>query len=226
LEFPHITGVEWRISDQPVEYPSAITSMEDRVAAIRSGEADELVWLLEHPPLYTAGTSAKPEDLLTTDRFPVFQTGRGGQYTYHGPGQRVAYVMLDLSRRGADIRQFICQLEEWLIRTLSHFGVDGGRRQGRVGIWVDRGGGREEKIAAIGVRVRRWVTFHGISLNVDPDLSHFEGIVPCGIRQHGVTSLWALGHTPSMDEVDMAMKTEFDAVFGADHSGERQRVSR
>jgi lipoyl(octanoyl) transferase len=211
--------VEWRNSDQPVDYPSAITSMEDRVAAIRSGEADELVWLLEHPPLYTAGTSAKPEDLLTTDRFPVFQTGRGGQYTYHGPGQRVAYVMLDLSRRGADIRQFICQLEEWLIRTLSHFGVDGGRRQGRVGIWVDRGGGREEKIAAIGVRVRRWVTFHGISLNVDPDLSHFEGIVPCGIRQHGVTSLWALGHTPTMVEVDMALKTEFDAVFGADRPG-------
>ena len=202
------------MSDAPVDYPTAIATMEDRVAAIRSGTSPEMVWLLEHPALYTAGTSAKPEDLLSPDRFPVFQTGRGGQYTYHGPGQRVGYVMLDLNRRGADIRRYICQLEDWLIRTLAHFGVEGGRRNGRVGIWVDRGGGREDKIAAIGVRVRRWVTFHGIALNIDPDLSHFDGIVPCGIRQHGVTSLWALGHTPTMAEVDMALKTEFEAVFG------------
>lgn len=213
LEIPLRKEVEWRITDVPIAYPSAIATMEERVAAIRAGQAGELVWLLEHPPLYTAGTSAKPEDLLATDRFPVFQTGRGGQYTYHGPGQRVAYVMLDLGRRGADIRQYIVRLEEWLIRTLSHFGVEGGRREGRVGIWVDRGGGREDKIAAIGVRVRRWVTFHGVALNVDPDLGHFDGIVPCGIRQHGVTSLWALGHTPTMDEVDMALKAEFEAVF-------------
>jgi lipoyl(octanoyl) transferase len=214
LEFPQIKRIEWRMSDAPVDYPTAIATMEDRVAAIRSGTSPEMVWLLEHPALYTAGTSAKPEDLLSPDRFPVFQTGRGGQYTYHGPGQRVGYVMLDLNRRGADIRRYICQLEDWLIRTLAHFGVEGGRRNGRVGIWVDRGGGREDKIAAIGVRVRRWVTFHGIALNIDPDLSHFDGIVPCGIRQHGVTSLWALGHTPTMAEVDMALKTEFEAVFG------------
>ncbi len=201
------------MSDAPVAYPSAVAVMEQRVAAIHAGQADEMVWLLEHPPLYTAGTSAKPEDLLTPERFPVFQSGRGGQYTYHGPGQRVAYVMLDLSRRGADIRQFIARLEEWLIRTLVHFGVEGGLRDGRVGIWVDRGGGREDKIAAIGVRVRRWVTFHGVALNVDPDISHFDGIVPCGIRNQGVTSLWALGHTPTMAEVDMALKAEFETVF-------------
>jgi lipoyl(octanoyl) transferase len=206
--------VEWQNSDAAVDYPTAIARMDERVAAIRSGDARELVWLLEHPALYTAGTSAKPGDLLIADRFPVYQTGRGGQYTYHGPGQRVAYVMLDLSRRGADIRQYVCQLEEWLIRSLTHFGIDGRRRQGRVGIWVDRGGGREDKIAAIGVRVRRWVTFHGIALNVDPDLSHFDGIVPCGIRHHGVTSIWALGHTPTMNEVDMALKAEFNALFG------------
>lgn len=214
MEFPQIKRIEWRMSDTPVDYPTAIATMEDRVTAIRSGTSPEMVWLLEHPALYTAGTSAKPEDLLSPERFPVFQTGRGGQYTYHGPGQRVGYVMLDLNRRGADIRRYICQLEDWLIRTLAHFGVEGGRRDGRVGIWVERGGGREDKIAAIGVRVRRWVTFHGIALNIDPDLSHFDGIVPCGIRQHGVTSLWALGHTPTMAEVDMALKTEFEAVFG------------
>jgi lipoyl(octanoyl) transferase len=213
LEIPLQRGIEWRISDAPVDYPSAVAFMEERVAAIHAGQADEMVWLLEHPPLYTAGTSANPEDLLAPERFPVFQSGRGGQYTYHGPGQRVAYVMLDLSRRGADIRQFIRHLEEWLIRTLVHFGVEGGLRDGRVGIWVDRGGGREDKIAAIGVRVRRWVTFHGIALNVDPDISHFDGIVPCGIRNHGVTSLWALGHTPTMAEVDMALKAEFKTVF-------------
>ncbi|PKU26279.1 lipoate-protein ligase B [Telmatospirillum siberiense] len=214
LEIPHRNEVEWRISEAPVAYPDAVATMEERVSAIRAGDAREMVWLLEHPPLYTAGTSAKPEDLLTPERFPVFQTGRGGQYTYHGPGQRVAYVMLDLSRRGADIRRYIAQLEEWLIRTLSHFGVEGGLREGRVGIWVDRGSGREDKIAAIGVRVRRWVSFHGIALNVDPDLGHFDGIVPCGIRSHGVTSLWALGHTPTMDEVDMALQAEFETTFG------------
>jgi lipoyl(octanoyl) transferase len=213
LEIPQGTEIEWRISDEPIPYPSAVTTMENRVAAIRAGQAKELVWLLEHPPLYTAGTSAKAEDLLTSDRFPVFQTGRGGQYTYHGPGQRVVYVMLDLSRRGADIRCYIHQLEDWLIRSLAHFAVDGCRREGRVGIWVDRGDGREDKIAAIGVRIRRWVSFHGVALNVDPDLRHFDGIVPCGIREHGVTSLWDLGHTPTMDEVDMALKAEFEAVF-------------
>lgn len=208
------TDVEWRFGDTPVAYPEAVTLMEDRVSAIRGSGAHELVWLLEHPPLYTAGTSAKPEDLLEPGRFPVFQSGRGGQYTYHGPGQRVAYVMLDLSRRGADIRHYVADLEEWLIRTLARFGVKGERREGRVGIWVDRGGGREDKIAAIGVRVRRWITFHGVALNVDPDLSHFSGIVPCGLSQFGVTSLWDLGHTPTMTEVDMALKTEFDEVFG------------
>lgn len=231
LEIPHRNEIEWRISDTPIPYPEAITTMEERVSAIRTGDAAEMVWLLEHPPLYTAGTSAKPEDLLTPDRFPVFQTGRGGQYTYHGPGQRVAYVMLDLSRRGADIRRYIAQLEEWLIRTLSHFGVEGGLREGRVGIWVDRGAGREDKIAAIGVRVRRWVSFHGIALNVDPDLNHFDGIVPCGIRSHGVTSLWALGHTPTMTEIDMALRAEFDTVFESNAAGwaaghDRERQSR
>lgn len=206
--------VEWQISEKPVDYPTAIATMESRVQAIHAGQARELVWLLEHPPLYTAGTSARPADLLTPDRFPVYQTGRGGQYTYHGPGQRVAYVMLNLQRRGADIRRYICMLEKWLIRSIAHFGVEGGTRDGRVGIWIDRGHGREDKIAAIGVRVRRWVTFHGVALNVDPDLTHFDGIVPCGIREHGVTSLWDLGHTPTMAEVDMALKAEFEEVFG------------
>lgn len=210
----HQAPLEWRISDQPVPYPDALAAMEARVQAIHEGRAGDAVWLLVHPPLYTAGTSANPADLLEPDRFPVFNAGRGGQYTYHGPGQRVAYVMLDLKPRGADIRAFVHDLEEWLIRTLARFGVKGERRQGRVGIWVDRGLGREDKIAAIGVRVRRWVSFHGVALNVDPDLSHFAGIVPCGIRSHGVTSLWDLGHTPSMDEVDMALQAEFAEVFG------------
>ncbi len=210
-----VTTVEWRISDQAVDYPAAVALMEERVAAIRRAEAPEMVWLLSHPPLYTAGTSAKPEDLLEPGRFPVFQSGRGGQYTYHGPGQRIGYVMLDLQRRGSDVRRFVHDLEEWLIRTLAQFGVKGERRQGRVGIWVARGAGREDKIAAIGVRVRRWVTFHGVALNVDLDLSHFDGIVPCGIRDYGVTSLWDLGHTPSPDEVDMALKASFAEVFAA-----------
>jgi lipoyl(octanoyl) transferase len=202
------------ISDQPVDYLTALAAMENRVAAIREGSAPEAVWLLEHPPLYTAGTSAKPEDLLEPDRFPVFQAGRGGEYTYHGPGQRIAYVMLDLQQRGRDIRCYVRDLENWMIRTLAMFGVKGERREGRVGIWVDRGAGREDKIAAIGVRVRHWVTYHGVSLNIDPELSHFSGIVPCGIRQYGVTSLWDLGLTPTREEVDMALRDAFEAQFG------------
>jgi lipoyl(octanoyl) transferase len=208
-------NLEWLVSDRPIAYPTALTAMEERVAAIRAGDAAEAVWLLEHPPLYTAGTSAKPADLLQPDRFPVYQAGRGGEYTYHGPGQRIAYVMLDLNRRGRDVRCYVRDLENWLIRALAQFGVKGERRDGRVGIWVARGGGREDKIAAIGVRVRHWITFHGVSLNVDPDLSHFTGIVPCGISQHGVTSLWDLGLTPTMEEVDMALRQAFAEQFGA-----------
>ncbi|MGE5506340.1 MAG: lipoyl(octanoyl) transferase LipB [Actinomycetota bacterium] len=205
---------EWRISDDRVPYEEALAAMETRVADIRAGRAPELVWLLEHPPLYTAGTSADPRDLLDPHRFPVYQAGRGGQYTYHGPGQRVAYVMLDLKARQPDVRAFVHGLEEWIIRTLERFAVKGERREGRVGIWVDRGGGREDKIAAIGVRVRHWVTFHGIALNVDPDLAHFQGIVPCGISRHGVTSLWDLGLTPTLAEVDSALMAAFAEVFG------------
>jgi len=208
--------VEWRISDRPEPYETAVQAMESRVEAIRDGAAAELVWLLEHPPLYTAGTSADPRDLLLPDRFPVHRTGRGGQYTYHGPGQRVAYVMLDLKRRGEDVRQFVTDLEEWVIRSLAQFNVRGERREGRVGIWVDRGGGREDKIAAIGVRVRRWVTFHGIAVNVEPDLSHFEGIVPCGIgaEKLGVTSLVDLGLPVTMTDLDNALMATFGEVFG------------
>ncbi len=209
-----LENLEWIVSDRPVEYPEALDFMEKRVAEIRAGTAPEVVWLLEHPPLYTAGTSAKREDLLEPDRFPVYDAGRGGQYTYHGPGQRVAYVMLDLQKRGRDVRCFVRDLEEWVILTLVQFGVKGEIRDGRVGIWVDRGAGREDKIGAIGVRVRHWVTFHGISLNIDPDLSHFGGIVPCGITQYGVTSLWDLGHTPTSDEVDIALKHCFVEQFG------------
>lgn len=206
--------MEWRISDELVPYETALAFMEERVAAIHAGLADECVWLLSHPPLYTAGTSAKREDLLWPDRFPVYDAGRGGQFTYHGPGQRVAYVMLDLGKRGRDIRCFVHNLEEWLIRTLARFSVKGERRDGRVGIWVDRGAGREDKVAAIGVRVRHWVSFHGVALNVDPDLTHFQGIVPCGISDHGVTSLWDLGNTPTMEDVDSALMAEWDGVFG------------
>jgi lipoyl(octanoyl) transferase len=206
--------LEWIVSDHPVDYPDALQFMEKRVAGIRAGTAPEAVWLLEHPPLYTAGTSARREDLLQPDRFPVYEAGRGGQYTYHGPGQRVAYVMLDLHKRGRDVRCFVRDLEEWMILTLAQFGVKGEIRDGRVGIWVDRGAGREDKIGAIGVRVRHWVTFHGISLNIDPDLSHFGGIVPCGITQYGVTSLWDLGHTPTRDEVDIALRHCFVEQFG------------
>lgn len=213
--------VEWRIESGLVAYPDALATMEARVAEIAQGRADEMIWLLEHPPLYTAGTSARREDLVDPDRFPVFDAGRGGQYTYHGPGQRVAYVMLDLNRRGRDVRCFVHHLEDWVIRTLAEFNVRGERRTGRVGVWVTRpdkpasvdGSPREDKIAAIGVKLRRWVSFHGISINVEPDLSHFDGIVPCGIREHGVTSLVDLGLPVTMDDVDMALRRSFDAAF-------------
>ncbi|MNJ45638.1 Octanoyltransferase [compost metagenome] len=191
--------------------------METRVAAIAAGAADEVVWLLEHPPLYTAGVSARDADLLAPDRFPVHRTGRGGQFTYHGPGQRVAYVMLDLNQRGRDVRGFVHGLEDWIIGALDRFGVEAGMREGRVGVWVERKGAgwsREDKIAAIGVKVRRWVSFHGISLNVEPDLDHFGGIVPCGITEHGVTSLVDLGVLATMDEADDALKSSFQRVFG------------
>ena len=207
--------IAWRISDTPVAYPAAVAAMEARAAEIADSHAGELVWLLEHPPLYTAGTSAKTTDLLAPARFPVFATGRGGQFTYHGPGQRVGYVMMDLRRRGNDVRRFVHDLEEWLIRTLGAFNVRGERREGRVGLWVARKGGREEKIAALGIRVRRGVSFHGISLNVDPDLEHFSGIVPCGIHEHGVTSLADLGLTATLMDVDLALREAFEQVFGA-----------
>ncbi|MEQ8587491.1 MAG: lipoyl(octanoyl) transferase LipB [Thalassobaculaceae bacterium] len=210
--------VDWRQTDAMVAYDAAVPEMERIADAIHAGEAPETVWLLEHPPLYTAGTSADTADLLEPDRFPVHRTGRGGEFTYHGPGQRVAYVMLDLKRRRPDVRAYVHALEEWLIRALDRLGVEGERREGRVGIWVrrtDRGEPlREDKIAAIGVRVRRWVTFHGIALNVEPDLSHFDGIVPCGIAGHGVTSLVDLGVLVGMPEVDAALKGAFEEVFG------------
>ena len=211
--------VDWRCSPGLTPYPAALAEMAARVAAIRAGEASEQVWLVEHPPLYTAGTSAKDDDLRAADRFPVFQAGRGGQWTYHGPGQRVAYVMLDLTKPhgmagGRDLRAFVRALEEWLIRTLAAFSVTGERREGRVGIWVtDPATGAESKIAAIGVRVTRWVSWHGISLNVSPDLAHFKGIVPCGISEHGVTSLRALGKEVMMAEVDAALQARFATVF-------------
>ncbi len=205
--------LEWRVEQDLLAYPAAVAFMERRVAKIADGGAAELVWLVEHPPIYTAGTSARASDLLEA-RFPVFDTGRGGQFTYHGPGQRVAYVMLDLRRRKADVRAFVRDLEEWLIRALAHFGVGGERRDGRVGIWVVRADGSECKIAAIGVRVRRWVTFHGVAVNVAPDLEHFEGIVPCGVRGHGVTSLADLRIAAAMADVDVALRTEFENVFG------------
>ena len=214
--------VDWRVSDAPVPYPAAVAEMESRVAAIRAGTAGEEVWLLEHPPLYTAGTSAQNSDLIQPDRFPVFRSGRGGQFTYHGPGQRVAYLMLDLNRRGPDLRRFVAMLEDWIIATLARFNVAGERRADRIGVWVQRpdkpllsdGSPAEDKIAAIGIRVRGWVTFHGISLNVDPDLEHYAGIVPCGVSGHGVTSLADLGIAVSMAEVDAALKAEFARVFG------------
>jgi lipoyl(octanoyl) transferase len=204
--------VAWRVSEGLVDYLAAVHFMERQVAEIADHHAPELVWLLEHPPIYTAGTSANVADLLEA-RFPVFQTGRGGQFTYHGPGQCVAYVMLDLRRRGGDVRRFVRDLEEWLIRTLARFGVRGERRVGRVGIWVLRNGGAEHKIAAIGVRVRRGVTYHGVALNVAPDLEHFSGIVPCGVRGHGVTSLAAIGVHTTMADIDAALRCEFDSIF-------------
>lgn len=206
--------IEWSVRDGLLPYPDAVAFMEARAAAIAEGTASEMVWLVEHPPIYTAGTSAHEKDLIDA-RFPVFQTGRGGQFTYHGPGQRVGYVMLNLHHNGGDVRGFVHDLEEWLIRSLASFNVKGERRAGRVGIWVVRPDGGEDKIAAIGVRVRRWVTYHGVSLNVDPDLSHFGGIVPCGIREHGVTSLASLGLPVTMADVDVAMRTAFAEVFGA-----------
>ncbi|MFT3672156.1 lipoyl(octanoyl) transferase LipB [Aestuariivirga sp.] len=207
--------VRWEVSTGLVGYPDALARMEREVEAIRHGEAAELIWLLEHPPLYTAGTSANPADLVAPDRFPVFDAGRGGQYTYHGPGQRVAYVMLDLRKRGNDVRAFVTALEEWIIRTLTAFGIAGERREDRVGVWVTRPG-REDKIAALGIRVRHGISFHGISINLDPDLSHFEGIVPCGISEHGVTSFRDLGLSTSMADLDAVMAQQFAAVFQAD----------
>lgn len=207
--------MDWIVEKERISYDVAVETMENRVAQIRDNNAPEMVWLVEHPPLYTAGTSAKDEDLLDA-RFPVYKTGRGGEYTYHGDGQRIAYVMLDLKLRQKDkpdVRQYVWQLEEWIIRSLAHFDVKGERREGRVGIWVVRPNGREEKIAAIGVRIRRWVTYHGIAINVNPDLSHFGGIVPCGIAEHGVTSLHALGKVVSMDALDQALAQEFLNVF-------------
>ena len=205
--------VEWTTSSSPVDYTKAVAIMEARASAIADGTAREMVWLLEHPPLYTAGVSAKPEDLLAPDRFPVFKSGRGGQYTYHGPGQRVAYIMIDLRARGRDAKAFVTSLEAWVIGALAILGVVAETRCGRVGVWVERKP-NEDKIAAIGVKLRRWVSFHGISLNVAPDLSHFTGIVPCGITQHGVTSLADLGVTTSMQEADIALRKAFETVFG------------
>jgi len=211
-----MTEVEWQVAEAVVGYAAAVATMERRVAEIRAGRAPDLVWLLEHPALYTAGTSAQAVDLVDPGRFPVHRTGRGGQYTYHGPGQRVAYVMVDLARRDNDVRRFVRDLEEWVIRALAEFNVRGERRAGRVGIWVDRGGGREDKIAAIGVRVRHWVTFHGIAINVEPDLDHFSGIVPCGIAAPnlGVTSLVDLGLPVTLADLDNALIGTFPDVFG------------
>ena len=211
--------VAWRVSDALVPYPAALAEMDARAASIVAGQSPELVWLLEHPPLYTAGTSARPEELIEA-RFPVHQVGRGGQFTYHGPGQRVAYVMLDLNRRKPDVRAFVLALEEWIIRTLASFNVRGERREERIGVWVrrpEKGDGREDKIAAIGIRLKHWVSLHGIALNVDCDLSHFSGIVPCGVAEprYGVTSLVDLGLPVSMPEVDVVMRTEFEELFGA-----------
>ncbi len=214
--------VEWIISEGLTDYDTATKWMEERAHAIHAGTEEECIWLLEHPPLYTAGTSAKPADLTQPDRFPVHQSKRGGQYTYHGPGQRVAYVMLDVGRRGHDVRKFVHQLESWVIATLDQFNVKGEIREGRVGVWVSRddkplsamGTPQEDKIAAIGIRLRKWISFHGISINVEPDLDHFSGIVPCGITEHGVTSLVDLGLPVSMEDVDVALKEAFAQIFG------------
>ena len=223
LPVPGSAPAEWRIEPGLLGYDRAVAEMEARAAAIREGAAGELVWLVEHPPLYTAGTSAAAGDLIDPDRFPVFKTGRGGEYTYHGPGQRVVYVMLDLKRRREDVRAFVAALEEWIIRTLASFNVRGERREDRVGVWVVRpdrppsldGSPAEDKIAAIGIRLRKWVSFHGIAINVEPELSHFSGIVPCGVADHGVTSLVDLGLPVTMADLDLALKAAFEEVFGA-----------
>ena len=209
-----LAPVEWRVSPGLTDYEAAVAAMEARVAGIRAGRERELVWAVEHPPLYTAGTSASDDELLDAGGLPVYRTGRGGRFTWHGPGQRVVYVMLDLKQRGADVRGFVCDLESWIIAALGHFGVTGERRTGRVGIWVAHPDGREEKIAALGVRVRHWVSYHGIAINVAPDLAHFRGIVPCGISEHGVTSLAALGKAADMATLDAALRQEFETVFG------------
>ena len=211
--FNNDMAVDWKVSGGFVLYPEAVTYMEVRAKAIAESDAPEQVWLLEHPPLYSAGTSASPADLVDPDRFPVFETGRGGQYTYHGPGQRVTYVMLDLRKRGRDVSAFVRALEQWIIDTLAEFDIAAERRNGRVGVWVVHDDGREEKIAAIGVRLKKWVSFHGISINLAPDLSHYGGIVPCGIEEHGVTSLQALGKDISMDELDAALLQHFEHLF-------------
>jgi lipoyl(octanoyl) transferase len=222
LPLPGSAPVEWRIEPGFTGYPQALQIMEARAEAIRAGAAPELIWLVEHPPLYTAGTSARIEDLIEPDRFPVFLAGRGGEYTYHGPGQRVAYVMLDLKRRREDVRAFVAALEQWIIATLAAFNVRGERREDRVGVWVVRpdqppmpdGSPAEDKIAAIGIRLRRWVSFHGIAINVEPDLGHFGGIVPCGVQDHGVTSLVDLGLPVTMTDLDNALKIAFEGIFG------------
>lgn len=219
--------IEWQISESPVDYPRAVAAMEDRVAAIRAGDAAELAWLVEHPPIYTKGTSADTAELLAPNRFPVYETGRGGRYTYHGPGQRVVYVMLNLRGEGRrpDIRCFVRDLENWLIDTLDDFGVRAFRRDGRVGVWVSTDTG-EAKIAALGVRVRHWVTFHGVSLNVEPDLTHYQGIIPCGVQEHGVTSLVDLGLPVTMPEVDSRLRAQFEKKFGATiNATERARAT-
>jgi lipoyl(octanoyl) transferase len=229
---------QWLVSDGLTPYPEALAFMEERAAAIREGSADELIWLVEHPPLYTAGTSARPADLTDPNRFPVYETRRGGQYTYHGPGQRVVYVMLDVAARGRDVRAFVRALEDWVIATLAEFNVRGERREGRVGVWVTRpekpplpdGTPREDKIAAIGVRLRRWVSFHGLSINLEPDLSHYDGIVPCGISGHGVTSLVDLGLPVTMADLDAALMRTFPKAFPPpafdDHANVRQKDPR
>ena len=203
-----------RTSGDYIVYPDAVEIMETRVAHIVQGCMPEMIWFLQHPPLYTAGTSANAGDLVDPEKFEVFKSGRGGQYTYHGPGQRVVYVMLDLKKRGRDVRAFVCALENWIIETLAEFGIDGGRRDGRIGVWVNKPDGSEAKIAALGIRIRKWVSFHGISINLDPDLSHFSGIVPCGISEHGVTSFKDLEVQASMDDLDAALQRNFEKRFG------------
>jgi lipoyl(octanoyl) transferase len=232
LPLPDSPAAEWRIEPGLTPYEHALALMDQRAADIRQGTKGELIWLVEHPPLYTAGTSADPSDLVDPDRFPVFNAGRGGEYTYHGPGQRVVYVMLDLKRRREDVRAFVAALEEWIIATLACFNVRGERREDRVGVWVVRpdrppmpdGTPAEDKIAAIGIRLRRWVSFHGIAINVEPDLSHFGGIVPCGVTDHGVTSLVDLGLPVTMADLDLALKSTFPTIFGAAEAIEDNRL--